>query len=206
MVARSRGLALAAAALVIVAAGTWAYARHWAALRVNVPARVVETPAPSQREVPAGGPAPAGVLVGRPAPGFTLPLLSGGMLSLRDLRGRPVVLNFWASWCVPCREETPLLVRLHKRYGPRIVFVGVNVEDEDGEARRFLAQYRVDYPVVRSSDERLIVAYKIMGLPTTVFVGAEGIVADQYAGGFVGLEGEEALRLRLDRLLKPDAP
>jgi cytochrome c biogenesis protein CcmG/thiol:disulfide interchange protein DsbE len=125
---------------------------------------------------------------------------------LRSLRGRPVVLNFWASWCVPCREETPLLVRLHKLYGPRIVFVGVNVEDEVQDARRFLARYHVDYPAVRSSDARVIVAYEVMGLPTTVFIGADGIVMDKYTGGFVGPEGEKALRLRVDHLLKPAAP
>src|SRR5262245_52009088 len=84
---------------------------------------------------PAKGPQPPGVLppgdgappVGRPAPEFSVPLMSGGTFTLRSLRGRPVVLNFWASWCVPCREETPLLVRLHKLYGPRgVQFVGLD--------------------------------------------------------------------------------
>lgn len=176
-----------------------------AALWFGVPARVFRAPAPVQPEVAPPTPATMESSLGL-APDFTLPLFNGGTLTLRNLRGKPVVLNFWASWCVPCREETPLLVRLHKRYGPRIVFVGVNVEDEDADARRFLAQYHVDYPAVRSSDERMIVAYKIVGLPTTVFVGADGVIMEKYAGGFVGPESEQLLRLRLDRLLKPGAP
>lgn len=169
------------------------------ALRLGVPSRIFQVP--EQVRSP-GATAP----VGRPAPDFTLPLFTGGTLNLHSLRGKPVVLNFWASWCVPCREETPLLVRLLKIYGPRIVFVGVNVEDEDQDARRFLGQYHVDYPAVRSSDERVVIAYAVMGLPTTVFIGADGVVVDKYVGGFTGPEGAKALRLRLERLLRPGAP
>ncbi len=140
--------------------------------------------------------------VGRPAPDFSLPLFNGGPLSLHSLRGKPVLLNFWASWCAPCREETPLLVRLHQVYGPRgVEFVGINAEDTLADARRFIAQYSVDYPVVRMDDERLIDAYAVPGLPTTVFIGADGIVKGKVAGGFVGPEGEKLLIARLDRLL-----
>ena len=145
--------------------------------------------------------------VGRPAPDFTLPLFSGGTVSLHNFRGKPLVLNFWASWCVPCREETPLLVRLHKTYGPRgIVFIGVNVEDNEQVAREFLRQYRVDYPVARSIDDRLIDAYAIPGIPTTVFIGASGMVVDKFTGGFVGPSGEKALVTRLERLLGAPQP
>ncbi len=151
-------------------------------------------------------------LTGRAAPDFTLPVLwePGGRpagppraLSLHDLRGKPVVLNFWASWCVPCREETPLLIRLHKVYSRRgVSFVGVNTQDEAPAARRFLAQYQADYPVVISSDDRLMVTYGILGLPTTIFIDAGGIVRSRQAGGFVGPEGEKALISHLDRLLR----
>ncbi len=171
---------------------------------------------PSGGYAPGSFPPPPGtpVSVGRAAPEFTLPLLSGpgvgsagappSRLSLRSLRGHPVVLNFWASWCVPCREETPLLVRLHRVYGPRgIVFVGVNTQDEARDARRFMGQYHVDYPVVISSDERLIVTYGIFGLPTTVFIDAGGTVRSREAGGFLGARGEQALTAELDRLLRP---
>jgi len=143
-----------------------------------------------------------GSSVGRPAPEFSVPLLNGGTLALHSLRGRPVLLNFWASWCVPCREETPLLVRLHKIYGPRgVAFVGINAEDKPADARQFIAQFQVDYAVAHIDDERLIDAFGIQGLPTTVLVGADGIVVGKVAGGFVGPEGEKALIGWLDRLL-----
>ncbi len=151
------------------------------------------------------GPGPGGFgtpLVGRPAPDFALPLLNGGTLAFHSLRGRPVLLNFWASWCAPCREETPLLVRLHKIYGPRgVAFIGINAEDQPADARRFIAQYHVDYAVARLDDERLIDAFGVPGLPTTILIGADGIVAGMVVGGFVGPEGERTLTGRLDRLL-----
>ncbi len=164
----------------------------------------------------------AGSLIGHPAPDFTLPILSGGALgsegmvaggsparpaadrlSLRGLRGRPVVLNFWASWCAPCRAETPLLVRLHRVYGPRgVVFVGVDTEDEAADARRFIGQYHVDYTIVASSSEKLMAAYAIPGLPTTIFIGPDGVIRDREVGGFIGPDGESALITRLDQLLR----
>jgi cytochrome c biogenesis protein CcmG, thiol:disulfide interchange protein DsbE len=145
--------------------------------------------------------------VGRPAPDFSLPTFAGGTLSLHSLKGKPVVLNFWASWCAPCREETPMLVRLHKVYGPRgVAFVGIDAEDQTTDARRFIAQYHVDYPLVRIEDEHLIDAYAVPGLPTTVFIGADGIVMGKVVGGFVGPQGEKLLTARLDRLLAGGRP
>lgn len=146
-------------------------------------------------------------LVGRPAAAFALTSFDGATVDLAALRGKVVVLNFWASWCVPCRSETPLLVSLHKTYGPRgIVFAGVDVEDQERDARAFVEQYHVDYFVVRSPDEKVMDAYSVIGVPTTVFIGADGVVVDAYAGGFVGSGGAQALKARLDRLLAPGKP
>ena len=151
------------------------------------------------------------VLVGRPAPDFTLPPLSPsaarsaastGALALRSLRGKPVLLNFWASWCAPCRAEMPLLVRLYKVYGPRgVVFVGVNVEDEAADARRFMDQYHMDFPVVRAPDHTIMTAYGLVGLPTTVFIGPDGVIRGSEVGGFIGPDGEKALTRMLDSVL-----
>lgn len=152
--------------------------------------------------------APASSLVGRPAPDFTLPVLAGGpsggggRLSLHSLRGRPVVLNFWASWCAPCRAETPLLVRLSRTYGPRgVAFVGVDVEDDAADARRFIGQNHIGYTVVASADPKVTASYAVPGLPTTVFIDRSGVIRERQIGGFVGRDGERALTEKLDRLL-----
>jgi cytochrome c biogenesis protein CcmG/thiol:disulfide interchange protein DsbE len=180
-----------------------------ASLAIAVAAWKIFSIIPNSERMPSATPPipSAARPVGRPAPDFTLPLFSGGTLNLHSLKGKPVLLNFWASWCVPCREETPLLVRLHKTYRPRgIVFVGVNVEDDERAARAFLQQYHVDYPVVHSVDDGLIDAYAIPGIPTTVFIGANGVVVDKFSGGFVGPSGEKALVTRLERLLGAPQP
>ncbi|TMI80302.1 MAG: TlpA family protein disulfide reductase, partial [Bacillati bacterium ANGP1] len=156
--------------------------------------RVAFSPAPYGNGLSSSAPP-----VGRPAPDVTLPLFSGGTLDIHRLRGRPIVLNFWASWCVPCRSETPLLVSLHQTYGPRgIVFAGVDVEDQERDARAFIAEFHVDYLVARAPDEKAMDAYSVVGVPTTVFIGADGVVVDAYAGGFVGSGGAQALKTRLD--------
>ena len=82
----------------------------------------------------------------------------------------------------------------------------MNVEDDAGAARAFLAQYHVDYPVVCSVDDGLIDAYTIPGIPTTVFIGANGVMVDKFTGGFAGATGEKALVTRLERLLGVPQP
>lgn len=115
---------------------------------------------------------------GRPQariPAFSLPRLHGGTLTAADLRGHPVVLNFFASWCHPCRQEAPLLERAYRRFGPRGVrFVGVATGDEPVHARRFVAHYGVTYPVVLDPRRSLARAMGIYGLPDTFFIGARG--------------------------------
>jgi cytochrome c biogenesis protein CcmG, thiol:disulfide interchange protein DsbE len=149
---------------------------------------------------------------GKPAYDFILPVLSPRaqsprLLGLRSLRGSPVVLNFWASWCAPCRAETPLLADLSKTYTPRgVVFVGVDIEDDIPDAREFIGQYHVGYAIVHASDDKLIAAYGLRGLPTTVFIGPDGTVRDEEAGGFIGPEGRKALIAQLDSLLHASAP
>lgn len=166
-----------------------------------------------ERWVHPGGPPPTspafpeeGHLVGRMAPDFALPLLTATgsprrVLALHTLRGRPVVVNFWASWCAPCRAETPLLVRAARTFEARgVVFLGVNVQDDPRDAQRFLEEFHVTYPVVRDASDRTMRAYDIIGLPTTLFIGRDGRVQGERIGGFTGPEGEKALWERLSQL------
>ncbi len=108
-------------------------------------------------------------------PEFDLPLLSGsGRLSSDELKGSPVVLNFWASWCVPCRKEARLLERAWLRYrGEGVRFVGVNVQDSPGDARRFVDEHALTFPIVVDAKRTLERRLEVFGLPQTFFVGRD---------------------------------
>jgi len=118
------------------------------------------------------------------APTFSLERLDGeGELTLESLRGQPVVLNFWASWCVPCREEMPLLEDGWQRWRERgVVFVGVDVDDFRGDARTFLDETGVTYPNVYDGKGSLVGRYGLTGYPETYFIDADGDVVYRIAG------------------------
>jgi cytochrome c biogenesis protein CcmG/thiol:disulfide interchange protein DsbE len=118
------------------------------------------------------------------APDFTLERLDGkGELSLASLRGKPVVLNFWASWCGPCKEETPLLQAASERWQEKgVTFVGVDVKDFRGDARDFIARYGVTYPNVYDGKGSTVGRYGVTGFPETYFVDAQGRVRHRIAG------------------------
>jgi len=115
---------------------------------------------------------------GQPAPSFTLPLLAGsGSLRLSSLRGRPVVINFWSSTCVPCKAEAASLEHLYatdRHTG--LVVVGIDPEDFTSDARRFIAQHHVTYPNVRDTGENVATRYGIDGTPETFLVDRQGRV------------------------------
>lgn len=110
------------------------------------------------------------------APEFSLPSLVGeGEIALRDFRGKAVVLNFWASWCVPCKDEAPLLQRAWQRYqGRGVVVLGVDAQDLSGDARRFIRRYGLTYPNVRDGAGSTLGRYGITGFPETWFVDRRG--------------------------------
>lgn len=118
--------------------------------------------------------APASLEAGEEAPVFELPLLSSGeLMTDDDLRGRPVVINFWASWCIPCREEAPLLERTWRRYRDDVVFLGVNIKDAESDARAFVEEYDITYPIVRDEAEVFAKKLGVLGIPETFFVDHE---------------------------------
>ncbi|MDQ7851039.1 MAG: TlpA disulfide reductase family protein [Armatimonadota bacterium] len=121
-----------------------------------------------------------------PAPAFRLSTLEGRALDLVELRGRPVVLNFWASWCGPCREEAPLLERAWQTYRYRgLVVVGVNIQDLEADARRFIRENGITYPNVRDRDGRVNRAYGVTGVPETFFIDPVGRIVRKFPGAVV---------------------
>jgi thiol-disulfide isomerase/thioredoxin len=103
---------------------------------------------------------------------------------LRALRGRPVVLNAWASWCPPCREELPLFAAASARYGRRAAFLGADVEDDVGSARRLLAEIPLGYPSYATSLDQLQPLDPPTGTPFTLFIDREGEVVGRHIGAF----------------------
>lgn len=117
------------------------------------------------------------------APDFTLTLFDGSQLTLSQLRGQVVVINFWASWCVPCRDEAPVLEQTWRRYRDRgVLFIGVDYLDTDKEALAFLEEFTITYPNGPDLGTRIAKDYRIAGVPETFFIAKDGQVADLQIG------------------------
>ncbi|TMI87919.1 MAG: TlpA family protein disulfide reductase [Bacillati bacterium ANGP1] len=118
-----------------------------------------------------------------PAPPVTFPTFEGGRVSLGDLRGHPIVMNFWAAWCVPCREEAPLLEGIWKAYREKgLVVLGVDTQDLSEPARGFITRFGITYPNVRDPDGSVAHLFGATGVPETFFIGADGRVLGKFPG------------------------
>lgn len=147
--------------------------------------------------------AQAGQVSQGPAPDFSLELFSGGGWQLADQRGKVVMLDFWASWCVPCQLEARLLESLWKEFEPRgVVFVGVAYVDTEPAARAFLAQYGITYPNGPDLGTRISQAYRIKGIPEKFLIDKRG----QIRAVLIGPVDEAELRRQLEVLLAESYP
>jgi cytochrome c biogenesis protein CcmG/thiol:disulfide interchange protein DsbE len=142
-------------------------------------------------------------LVGKPAAPFTLTTFDGKPISLESLRGRVVVVNFWASWCVPaCYDEAPSLERAWQAYRDRgVVLVGVNIQDKEEPARRFLDRFGHTFPNAPDPAGRVSVDYGVYGVPETFFIDRAGRVRFKHVGAVT----DEILKQQLDKLLAEPA-
>jgi thiol-disulfide isomerase/thioredoxin len=136
-----------------------------------------------------------------PATSFAQP--GGGSLKIDTLKGRPAVVNFWATWCPPCREELPLLVKVHKRYGKKVGFLGLAVEDNVEFVGEYAGAYGLRYPIAAGREPAIALMQALgnaqAGMPFTVVVDAEGQVV--YAKR--GMVTEKELAKALAPLLRP---
>jgi cytochrome c biogenesis protein CcmG/thiol:disulfide interchange protein DsbE len=133
------------------------------------------------------------------APQFSIPLFSGGTFSLAEQRGKVVVVNFWASWCIPCRQEAPILERVWQKYKDRgVVFIGVDYVDTDKEAMAFIKEFNITYPNGPDIGTDTSHRYRIQGVPETYFVGKDGSLY----GNRIGPIDEATLSAKIEELLK----
>jgi cytochrome c biogenesis protein CcmG/thiol:disulfide interchange protein DsbE len=137
--------------------------------------------------------------IGKPAPNFTLSRVDApGRLSLASLRGKVVVLNFWASWCYPCKQEAPTLQAATKRWDNRVVVLGVDVNDPKSDARKFARTLKLSYPLVHDNHNVTSPKYGLTGLPETFFIDRNGKLVGHVAAAI----DAAALRHGIERALK----
>ena len=130
------------------------------------------------------------LVVGKPAPDFTLPTLDGTQVSLSQLRGKPVLINFWASWCLPCRDEMPELVRSYEAHKVEaFVILGLNLTYSDSlpDVQAFVSEFNMTFPVLLDEDGAVAErSYRIPGVPTSIFINRDGTIERIQVGKMTG--------------------
>ena len=122
--------------------------------------------------------------IGKPAAAFTLQRLDGsGALRLDDARGKVTIINFFASWCIPCKQENPALVRVYERYrASDVVFIGVLYQDSRDNGLKYVKDNGVTWPTASDDDGRVAFAYGVFGIPETFFIDVDGIIQGRHIG------------------------
>lgn len=134
-----------------------------------------------------------------PAPAFQLKDLDGKELKLEDFRGKVILLNFWATWCGPCREEIPSLIELQTRYKGRLQVIGLAVDEEDvNSVRKFATSAGMNYPIAMGTDEVRVAYGGVGALPTVFVINSEGRLVQKHVGLFNPLLYETEVRSLLD--------
>ncbi len=153
-------------ALVLVVGGSW----------------IVFSREPQQETVAAElAPAP---VKGHPAPAITLNDIDGQVVNLSDFQGKPVLINFWATWCPPCRAEMPDFQAIHREMGDQVTIIAVNAtsQDEPDNIRPFMEEFGITFPVLLDVRGQTMSDYNVRGLPTTIFIDSNGIVQEVFTG------------------------
>jgi peroxiredoxin len=131
----------------------------------------------------AGGQTPR---VGKPVPDFKLLSLDGKMTSLKDYRGKPVMLNFWATWCGPCRYEMPFFQQIWEaKSGEGLVILAVNIGENVTTVKEFMDEAGFAFPVLLDSNQDVSLKYNIRSIPSTFFIDASGVIQDIKIGAFL---------------------
>ena len=139
----------------------------------------------------------ATLTTGAPAPTFQLNSNGGKPVALADLKGQIVLLNFWASWCGPCRQEMPILEQLNRQYHAKgVTLLGVNVEPDSAAAVNWLKATPVTFPILFDTDSKVSKLYEVEGMPNTVIVDRKGVVRYIHRGYNAGAENDYLNQIR----------
>ena len=162
--------------------------RHWAALTLAVLTIGILWTLASRAPAAAntGGAPPPSPREGFSAPDFTLDLLDGGQVTLSDLRGKAVLINFWATWCPPCRAEMPAIeavYRSHKDLGLEVLAVNTTNQDDQAAASAFVQELGLTFPVPLDGTGAVSASYNLRGLPSTYFIDRHGVIRSVVVGG-----------------------
>ncbi len=137
-------------------------------------------------------------LMGQPAADFSIEKFDGGTFHLNDYKGQPVLINFFASWCISCGTEVPVLAKVSAEFQEKgVIFVGVAINDTEKKAREFIGKYNLSYATGLDKNGNIRRDYQLYGMPTTLFVDRQGIISSLHLGGV----SEDVLRHELEKLL-----
>ena len=151
--------------------------------------------------VVVAGSASSAIAPTTPAPDFSLHAMSGPNMRLKDQRGRVVMVNFWATWCAPCRQEMPHLNHLYQKYrSSGFVLLGVNVDEDSSKAADVVAKLGITFPVLLDADKRVSKLYDLSTMPSTVLIDRDGKVRYVHRGYLAGYE--DAYEKQIRELLK----
>ncbi|MBI4640814.1 MAG: TlpA family protein disulfide reductase [Candidatus Tectomicrobia bacterium] len=138
-------------------------------------------------------------LIGKPATSFALTLFDGRQLSLEELRGKVVFLNFWASWCPPCRAEARTLEAAWQKYKDQdVVFLGIDIQDTEEAARAFLREFGITYPNGLDAAGKIAIDFGVWGVPETFIIDREGRITYKHVGAL----GWQTITIKLDEALR----
>ncbi len=142
------------------------------------------------------------MLVGHPAPAFSYTTFDGKTLDLASLKGKPVMLNFWGSWCIPCKDEAPVLAQAWQQYQSKgVQFVGVAIWDKPDAALTFAQGAGATWLNGMDNDGKIAIDYGVYGVPESYFIDKNGVLIDRFPGPFVGSDGTARLDQYLQKVI-----
>jgi peroxiredoxin len=157
----------------------------------NFPAASID----SVQTTGSGESVPPDLQASKPAPDFELTSLNGSAVRLSDYQGHPVLVNYWATWCPPCRDELPLIQKRYERFSPDLVVLAINAGEDPETVKNYIEENGFTFPVLLDPDWKAEALFGIMAYPTSVFIDGKGNILVRYVGGMSAHTLDDYLRI-----------